>query len=86
MQLLRTILIIVIVYYLFKLFARYVMPWLARYLIRKSMHGFEKQQQADRRKPGDINVDYTAGKKDKLEGLGEYVDYEEINEDKTEKQ
>ena len=82
MQLLRTILIIIIVYYLFRLFARYVMPWIARYFIQRSMKGFEQQRQKQSRKNGEINIDYSPGKKGSLDNLGEYVDYEEIDEDK----
>jgi len=83
MQLLRTILIIIIVYYLFRLIARYVMPWLARYFIRKSMKGFEQQQQAGKRKNGEVNINYSPEKKGALDDIGEYIDYEEIDNDKT---
>lgn len=79
MQLLRTILIIIIAYYLFRLISRYVMPWVARYFIRKSMKGFGQQQE---RKPGGVNFDHSPGKKGVLDDIGEYVDYEEVEEDK----
>ncbi|MEZ5083092.1 MAG: hypothetical protein R2750_06560 [Bacteroidales bacterium] len=81
MQLLRTILIIIIVYYLFKLFVRYVMPYIARYFIRRTVRNFENQHQSQQ-SPGEINVEKTPPKKKPLDDLGEYVDYEEINDKK----
>lgn len=82
MQLLRTILIIIIVYYLFKLFVRYIMPYVARYFIRKTVNNFENQQSQSQRRPGDINVEKTPQRKKTLDDLGEYVDYEEIKDKK----
>ncbi len=80
MQLLRTILIIIIAYYVFRLISRYVMPWLARYFIKKSMKGFEQQQ---KRQSGEVNIDHSPGKRGALDNIGEYVDYEEVEEEKN---
>ena len=85
MQLLRTILIIIIVYYAFRLFARYVMPWLARYVIRKSMQDAGRQQEARQKKNGEVTIDPSPNRKGALDNIGEYVDYEEVDEDKNEK-
>lgn len=84
-QLLRTILIILIAYYLFKLLSRYVLPWLARYFIRKSMSGFENRQNTGPRRNGEMNADHRADRKGALDDIGEYVDYEEIEDNKTDK-
>ena len=84
MQLLRTILIIIIIYYLFKLFARYVMPYIARYFIRKSMKAHQQESREPERKTGEIHVDYSPQKKNRSQNLGEYIDYEEVKEDKQE--
>lgn len=84
MQLLRTILIIIIIYYLFRLFARYVLPYIARYFIRKTVKAQQNRQPQANRKPGEIHVDYRPDKKTRADNLGEYVDYEEIKEDQTE--
>lgn len=84
MQLLRTILIIIIAYYLFRLIARYVLPLLARYFIRKSMNAHANQAASARKKPGEMNIDFAPDKKQPLDDIGEYVEYEEIEEDKTE--
>ncbi|MCB2221783.1 MAG: DUF4834 family protein [Bacteroidetes bacterium] len=82
MQLLRTILIIIIAYYLIKLFMRYVMPLLLRYFIRKSQKQYQQTEQRQR-KNGEIHIDYTQEKKGSTDSLGEYVDYEEINDEKS---
>jgi len=79
MQLLRTILIIVIVYYLIRLFFRYVLPWVARYFIHRSQKNFEEQYR-QRRKKEDININYTPNQKKKKDELGEYIDYEEVDD------
>ncbi len=79
-QLLRTILVIVIAYYIFRLISLYVLPWMARYFIRRSMKGFEQQQKQQR---GKVNVDHMPDRKGALDDIGEYVDYEEVEEDKT---
>ena len=80
MQILRTILIIIIVYYAAKLFARYVLPLLARYFIRRSKKTYQKQYQQPKRKMGEMNVEYEPEKKKELDDLGEYIDYEEIKD------
>jgi hypothetical protein len=81
MQLLRTILIIVIAYYVFRLISRYVLPWVARYFLRRSMKGFEGRQQ--RKREGEVTIDRAPGKKGALDHIGEYVEYEEVEDDKT---
>ncbi len=81
MQLLRTILIIIIVYYAIKLFVRYVLPLLARYFIRRSVKNFEKQFHPEERPPGEMNIKHPPEKKQRLDDLGEYIDYEEIDDD-----
>jgi hypothetical protein len=85
MQLLRTILIIIIVYYLFKLLVRYVLPGLARYFIRKTVEDIEKQQKSQERKTGGARAENPRDKKSALDNIGEYVDYEEIDDHKTKK-
>ena len=80
MQLLRTILIIIIVYYLVKLFARYVLPVLAKYFIRKATKNMQKNHDKPKRKVGDINIDYMPEKKQTPDDLGEYIDYEDVKE------
>ena len=84
MQLLRTILIIVLVYYLFKLIARYAMPWIAKYFIKKTQDNlrkqYESQNEMNKKKEGEVNIDSSPNKKTSLNDVGEYVDYEDVEE------
>lgn len=79
MQLLRTILIILIVYYLIRLFMRYVLPFIARYFIRKSMSAQQREPRV--KKEGEVHIEYSPEHKNSLDDVGEYVDYEEIKEE-----
>ncbi|MBN2173365.1 MAG: hypothetical protein JW731_04495 [Bacteroidales bacterium] len=79
MQLLRTILIIVLVYYLVKLIARYVLPLIVRYFIRKAQNDIQARE-GKRKKQGEMNIEYSPDKKQATDKLGEYVDYEEVKD------
>ncbi len=82
MQLLRTILVILIVYYLFKLVARYVIPLVAKYFINKAAKQYQEQyREPPRKKEGEVSIDYKPEKKRKLDDLGEYVDYKEVKDE-----
>jgi hypothetical protein len=80
MQLLRTLLIIIIIYYLAKLFARYVLPLIARYFVKRTMNKFNESQQPKQKKSGEVHVESKPDNKPVSDKMGEYVDYEEINE------
>ena len=82
MQLLRTILIIIVAYYLIKLFMRYVAPFLIRYFVRKAQMQ-EHKPGANRSGSGGIHVKNKGTHTGNKESLGEYVDYEEITEEKS---
>lgn len=90
MQLLRTIAIIIIVYYGFKLLVRYVFPVLITRWANKKMQEFQNQAQYQfkaeeeakkfaKQHEGEIKIN-TAKKNDKHESdnIGDYVDYEEV--------
>ena len=85
MSLLRTILILIIIYYVVQLFTRYIFPALFRNYVNSKVNEFErrqkKQQRKATRKEGEITIDYSpdSSRKDKL-SKGEYVDYEEIKD------
>jgi len=70
MQLLRTILIIVIVYYVVRLILRYVVPALG-YRNRRSKTGGHNNVN-NGKKPGQENR--------RNEALGEYIDFEEVDD------
>ena len=81
MQFLRTILIIIIVYYLIKLAVRYLLPLWARYFIKKTQAKMQNQYQEPQKKEGEISIDYAPKKKKSGDELGDYIDYEDIKED-----
>lgn len=76
-QLVRTILIIIVVYYLAKWLMRIVLPFLARYFVRKTVEQQQKQS-------GDFSqsTNKKTEKKNFTDDLGEYVDYEEVEDNK----
>ncbi|MFP4469395.1 MAG: DUF4834 domain-containing protein [Bacteroidota bacterium] len=84
MKLLLFILSFVVVYYLL---SKYIFPYLLRYFIRKTQERFgqfqNQQKPEDRRKEGEVKVDYVPpeSKKSKFNPEStEDVDYEEIKE------
>mgnify|MGYP006195097373 CR=1 FL=1 len=90
MGLLRTLAIIVIVYYVIKFIGRYILPLFVGKIIdnvekkmRDQQQQFNNQEQKSTEKVGETVIakkpsDYREGNKD----VGEYVDYEEIKDDK----
>ncbi len=81
--LLRTILIILAVYYGFKLVSRYVIPFLLRRFINK-MQDKVRQQHENQQQDTNVNVGETVIDKKPKNGnksnnsVGEYIDYEDI--------
>lgn len=88
---LKFLFFIIVIYFLFRFLGRYILPWLIKRYIKKSQQKFYKQnpeadpgfQKKQKKKEGDVNI--KTGKKKKhnqeKEELGEYVDYEEIDDD-----
>ena len=89
MGLLKTLLIIVFIYYLFRLTARFIFPFLLKYFIGKTQRDFDNwngNKQQHRKKEGEVSIDYNP-KKDKKRTAsgrkdtgdeGDYVDFEEV--------
>ena len=75
---LRTILIILLVYYLIKWIGRLAMP----FFIRKHFGNFNEMRQEDSRQEGEITI-IKRGKKPEghEDKLGEYVDFEEVDDE-----
>ncbi len=64
-----------------RIFLRYIFPWILLRWVKRKQREFEKAQGKGNR-TGDMNVEYDP-KKTKThidEDLGEYVDYEDIDE------
>lgn len=90
MQLLRTIAIIIIVYYGFKFLFRIVFPFLITRWANKKMQEFqqntqnqfksqEEAKQFAKQNEGKVKIKSTTkNNKPESDGLGDYVDYEEV--------
>ena len=75
MGFLRTILIILLVYYMFKLFAKWFGPKIFAYAARRTEKHFK-----ERFNEGEIRIDKKTVQKKKKdsEQIGEFIDFEEI--------
>ncbi len=79
MGLLKVIIIFLLVWYVMKLFVRYVAPKLFYHFLKK--RGFDMgESRRERPKEGEMNikVDHPEETRKKMDDFGEYVDFEEI--------
>ncbi|HLN54107.1 MAG TPA: hypothetical protein VK212_10400 [Lentimicrobium sp.] len=85
-QLLELILIIVALYLFFRLFVLYLAPWLLKIYFKRLQNRFFGQNQATnpKEKEGKVTIHRMKDKKnnDIPKDLGEYIDYEELNNHK----
>ncbi|TBN06484.1 DUF4834 family protein [Hyunsoonleella flava] len=83
MGLLRTILIIVLVYYGIKVLSRIFAPFLFKYATKKAEEKFggqfNNQRQDPPKKEGEISIDKMPRQKQSNKDVGDYVDFEEID-------
>ncbi|MBT8311056.1 MAG: DUF4834 family protein [Flavobacteriaceae bacterium] len=82
----RTLLIILLIYYGIKVLTRLFAPYLMRYVSKKAGQRFEQQFGQYQRPPettskeGDVTIDSTPEKtKSSKDDVGEYVDFEEVD-------
>ncbi|MFT4697565.1 MAG: hypothetical protein ACI8RP_001724 [Urechidicola sp.] len=87
MTFLKTILIILLVYFGLKILFRLAKPYLLRYIAKKAGSHFEKSfgnfanqnQNKPKENEGEISIDKSSSNKQKSKNtVGEYVDYEEV--------
>lgn len=83
MNLLRTILIFIAIYYGFKLLMRYVAPFFIKRFLnkmeQKAQQQFENQQAQSNVNVGETIIDKTPKNENQTnKSVGEYVDFEEI--------
>jgi hypothetical protein len=86
MGFLKTVLIVLLVYYSIKILAKWFAPKLFRYAAKKTeehfkekFEGFAGQQAHDEEQIGDVIIDKkTTKKKNSSKNVGEYIDFEEI--------
>ena len=87
MAFLRTILIILLVYYLLKILVRLFAPKILSYAAKKTeshfkqaFEGFDTQTRKKEEQVGDVIIDKnTTKKKEGSEKVGEYIDFEELD-------
>ena len=87
MGLLRTIAIIIIVYYAFKFIGKYIMPLFLKKVVKNVEKKMREQQENQYKEDtGNIGETVIAKKpktsKESNKDVGDYVDYEEIKDDK----
>jgi len=84
--LLRTILIILLIYYGLKIISRIFAPVIIKYFAKKASERFggqfnnhQNQYKKAQRKEGEVTIDKMPNRKTTNKDVGEYVDYEEID-------
>jgi len=89
MAILRTILVLFIIFYLVRLFTRYLLPGLFVNYVDSKMGEFRhKQQQQQKRQKeqakkheGEVTIDYSPGVQRKNKpSKGDYIDYVEVKD------
>ena len=87
MGLLRTLLIFFIVFYIIRLFTRYILPSIFSNYMDKKVDEFtqarkkqQKQQEQARRREGEVTIDYSPDGSKNKPAKGEYVDYVEVKD------
>lgn len=81
MVFLKTILIILLVYFGVKLLAKYFGPILLKYIFKKVQKNMENKFNPPQQEPGKSSrkTSKTSKRKSKETKVGEYIDYEEID-------
>jgi len=78
----RTIVVIAVIYFIIRIFSRYVIPLLFEKKLKdmqNKMQQQQKQQQRSNRNEGEVTIEYDQkNKKGNNGNEGEYVDFEEI--------
>jgi len=75
----RTILIIVGIYYAFKILARLLMPFLLKKMVQKAEQNFKQQMNNPNQNTSQSQNTTTSFEKPKpKKQVGEYIDYEEV--------
>jgi hypothetical protein len=85
MGFLRILLILILLYYLVRIIMRYLVPLLFGSYVNRKMNDFSDpfsrhQKTSERKKEGEVTVDYKPPEDKKRKDRGEYIDYEEIKD------
>ncbi len=82
MGFIRTIVIIMLVYYGFKIVARYAFPFFIKRFMGKMEDKFKQQQEFNKKEDlniGETIIDKKPNNKTSNKNVGEYVDFEEVD-------
>ncbi len=78
----RTVVIIAAIYFIIRLFTRYILPTILDKKIKdmqQKMQDQQKQQHRTNRNEGDVTIEYENNQnKNRNQKSGEYVDFEEV--------
>jgi hypothetical protein len=77
----RTLIILVIIYFAIRLIRRYVLPLLIDQGIKNMQQKMQEQQrrQQPRRPQGDVTIEYEQKNNKTNQNQGDYVDFEEVD-------
>ena len=81
---LKFVLGIIVVYFIFRLLIRYVFPYLGSYYLKRFQRKFYDQNPHLNKDPikktknNEMNTDHIPDKKKEVNDIGEYIDFEEI--------
>lgn len=78
----RTILIILVIYYVLKVLSRLFAPLLMKFVAKKAQEHFGgpfQKQNEPSRKEGEVTIDKVPNTKSSNKNVGDYIDYEEID-------
>lgn len=79
---LRTLFILVCIYYVIKLLARIFFPIMVKTVVQKAEQSFQQQQQNYQRQNSQddfVNANRRSDRPRETKKVGEYIDYEEID-------
>jgi len=78
-----TLLIILAIYYLFQIIARYIIPLFMKQFLNKMEQKFKEQHQPNEsdEKVGETTILKKPDEKKSNNNVGEYIDYEDVNDD-----
>lgn len=83
LNLLETLLIILLIYYVVKFLAKLFLPIMVKTVVNKAQENFQQQQQNYQRSQNNqsdfINTTAKSDKPREKKKVGEYIDYEEID-------
>jgi len=81
--LIRTLLIILLIYYLFQIIAKYVIPLFMKRFLNNMEQKFREQHQPKEpdKKVGETTILKKPNTNKSNNNVGEYIDYEEVNDD-----